>query len=266
MSTRESAVAAIAASGSELAAERFRTAMDVETKSSKVDPVTAADRRTQAHIVDRIESAFPDDTVVGEEDDALKTLPGKGTAWIVDPIDGTLNYSRGIRTWVTSVTVVEDGDPVGAANVAPALGDTYVATADSVTLNDTPISVSDNTDPEGFLVASTLRLQTADHGRIGQVADRIIERFGEFRRIGSAQLTLSLVASGALDAVVGFEAEPQPWDTVGGVYHVRQAGGTVTDLDGDRWEPGGPGLVASNGRCHDAVQAVADKVRVNADG
>ena len=263
MVTRESAVASIAESGSELAAARFRTAMDVETKSSKIDPVTAADRRTQAHIVERIESAFPDDTIVGEEDDALKTLPETGIAWIIDPIDGTLNYSRGLRGWVTSVTVVEDRDPVGAANIAPALGDAYVATTDSVTLNGTALSVSDNADPESFLVASTLRLQTADHGRIGMVADRVTERFGEFRRIGSAQLTLSLVASGAFDAVIGFEAEPQPWDTVGGVYHVRQAGGTVTDLDGNRWEPGGPGLVASNGRCHDAVQTVAAEVRVD---
>lgn len=263
MVTRESAVASIAESGSELAATRFRTAMDVETKSSKVDPVTAADRRTQAHIVERIESTFPDDIIVGEEDDALKTLPDTGTAWIVDPIDGTLNFSRGLRAWVTSVAVVEDRDPIGAANIAPALGDAYVATPDSVTLNGTSLSVSDTADPESFLVGSTLRVQPADHDRIGLVADRVTERFGEFRRIGSAQLTLSLVASGALEAVVGFDAEPNPWDTVGGVYHVRQAGGTVTDLDGNRWEPGGPGLVASNGRCHDAVQAVVDEVRVD---
>ena len=257
MVTRESAVTTIAEEGAALAADRFRTAMGVETKSSKIDPVTEADRRTQEHVIDRIETRFPDDAVVGEEDDALKRLPDTGYAWIVDPIDGTLNYSRGLNEWVTSVAVVEDHDPIGAANVAPSLGDTYTATTDTATLNGTPLSVSDTTDPESFLVASTLRLQTADHGRIGRLADRIIERFGEFRRTGSAQLTLSLVASGALDAVIGFEAEPKPWDTVGGVFQVRRAGGTVTDLNGDRWQPGGPGLVASNGRCHDAVSAVA---------
>ena len=259
MVTRESTVESIAENGSELAASQFRTTMSVETKSSKIDPVTAADRATQADIIERIEATFPDDAIVGEEEGALKTIPETGYAWIIDPIDGTLNYSRGLNEWVTSVAVVEGCEPIAAANVAPALGDTYTATAESVTRNETALSVSETTDPESFLVASTLRLQTADHERIGVLADRIIERFGEFRRTGSAQLTLSLVASGSLDAVIGFDMDPKPWDTVGGVFQVRRAGGTVTDLDGDQWTPGGPGLVASNGQCHDAVLAIAQE-------
>lgn len=257
MGSRESVVTDIATSGGEEAAAHFRTGLDVETKSSEIDPVTEADRSTQAVVLSAIEDRFPDDAIVAEEDDASKTLPEDGYAWIVDPIDGTLNYSRGMREWTTSVAVVDGNSTLASANVAPELDDTYTGTSSGTRLNGQAVSVSDRTDPASFLVASTLRLQTDDHRKIGVLADAVIERFGEFRRTGSAQLTLSLVASGSLDAVIGFDPQPEPWDTVGGVFQVRQAGGTVTDLDGNPWEPGRPGLVASNGKRHDAVVEVA---------
>lgn len=261
MDTREVAAVAVAESGAALAAEHFRTDVDVTAKSSQIDPVTEADRQTQERVVAEIEAAYPADVIVGEEDDARKTLPEGGYAWIVDPIDGTLNYSRDMNEWVTSVAVVEDGRPLAGVNVAPALGERYVATSTGVRRDGSALSVSDTDDPASALVASTLRLQSDDHRQFGALADTVIERLGEFRRMGSAQLTLSLVASGAFEAVIGLDPDPEPWDTVAGVYQVRQAGGTVTDLDGERWTPGGPGLVASNGRLHETVLDVARKAR-----
>lgn len=256
MDARELAAVTVADTGATVAAKYFRTDLDVASKSSQIDPVTEADRQTQRRIVSAIETAFPGDEIVAEEDDARKTLPERGDAWIVDPIDGTLNYSRGMNEWVTSVAVVEDGSPVVGVNVAPALGERYVATSDSVERDATPLSVSETDDPSGALVASTLRLETADHRTFGRLADATIDRLGEFRRMGSAQLTLSLVADGAFDAAVGFDPDPDPWDTVAGVYQVRRAGGTVTDRYGERWKPDSPGFVASNGRLHDEVLAV----------
>ncbi|WP_229123072.1 inositol monophosphatase family protein [Halapricum desulfuricans] len=257
MDTRELAAVTVASTGAAVAAEHFRTDLDVASKSSQVDPVTEADRRTQRRIVSMIESAFPDDAIVAEEADARKTLPERGTAWIVDPIDGTLNYSRGMSEWVTSVAVVEDGSPVAGINVAPALDERYVATGDSVERDATLLSVSETDDSAGALVASTLRLDTEDHRTFGRIADATIEHLGEFRRIGSAQLTLSLVAGGAFDAAIGFNPDPDPWDTVAGVFQVRQAGGTVTDRRGERWNRDSSGFVASNGRLHEEALAVA---------
>lgn len=259
MGRRDEAVSEIATTGADYAADRFHTEFEVAVKSSAIDPVTEIDRETQKRIVSAIEKRFPDDEIVGEEGTQRKTVPENGYAWIIDPIDGTHNYVRGMNEWVTSVAVLKDARPIAAVNVVPRLSETYRATVGGAERDGTPISVSDTTDPASFLVASTLRLHTKDNTKIGILADEVIARFGEFRRIGSAQLTLSLVANGSLDAVVGFEMEPHPWDTVAGAFQIRQAGGTVTDLHGDRWELGRPGIVASNGRVHDDVLDLAQK-------
>lgn len=259
MDERDSAIVGIAKAAADYASENFRSTLDVEEKSSKIDPVTRVDRETQRRIVSNIEERYPNDRIVGEEGDQEKTVPDTGFAWIIDPIDGTHNYTREMNEWVTSIALVNDAEPIAATTVAPQLNESYTATTTGVRRNGTPISVSKNTDPESYLVASTLRLNTEDNSRIRTLADEVIARFGEFRRIGSAQLTLSLIASGSLDAVVGFEMEPHPWDTVAGAFQIRQAGGTVTDLYGNRWVPGSPGIVASNGENHEQVVEVAKK-------
>jgi myo-inositol-1(or 4)-monophosphatase len=84
----------------------------------------------------------------------------------------------------------------------------------------------------------------------------LIRAFGDLRRFGSAQVTLAKVAAGSLDAAASAQPRPNPWDTVAGVYMVERAGGTVTDVHGDPWDPGCDGLVASNGTAHDEVLAV----------
>jgi len=119
-----------ASAGSEIAAESFRADIEVETKSEKTDVVTEADRRTQRRVIEVIREEYPDDAIVGEEEDELKEVPDEGDAWVIDPIDGTNNYVRSIPVWTTSVAAVRDGEPVAAVNVCPALGETYVAGLD----------------------------------------------------------------------------------------------------------------------------------------
>lgn len=253
MPTRETVSIDAAAEGAAYAKRHFRSDLTVERKSSKTDVVTDIDRATQRRVVSVIRNQFPDDAIVGEEEDERKTVPDEGYAWIIDPIDGTQNYTRGMHDWVTSVAVVEGGDPLSAVNVAPARSETYRATPNGTRTDGRSVSVSDASDPETFVVAPTLRWTADDGDTVGSLSKLLTERFGEVRRLGSAQLTLSMVASGALDAAVAFDEDPNAWDTVAGAYHVAQAGGTVTDLDGDPWRPHGRGIVASNGRAHDAL-------------
>lgn len=255
MTNNERNVVEIAQAGADHALEHFRTELTIEEKTDKTDLVTEVDRETQRRIVSTIEERFPNDAIVGEEDDERKTVPEEGYAWIIDPIDGTQNYICGNRVWATSVAVVHDGDPMSAVNIAPALDEVYRATATDITRSGHPISVNDRTDPDAFVIAATLRWTADDSITVGNLARVIIDRFGELRRIGSAQLTLSMVASGVLDAAVAFDNDPNPWDTVAGAYHVTQAGGTVTDIYGDSWSPASDGLVASNGNAHETVLA-----------
>ncbi|GAA0221422.1 inositol monophosphatase family protein [Halobaculum roseum] len=239
--------------GGTVALDSFRTSLDVETKAEgSMDAVTAVDRAVQERVFEFIGERYPDDAIVGEEDDALKTVPEEGVAWVVDPIDGTNNYVAGNRVWMTSVAVCRDGDPVAAANFAPATGDLYAAGADRTRRNGDPAAVSDETDPESFLVNPIFGVSRSDRRELSAVVDTVLAEFGDLRRFGCAQAALSGVATGELEATVS-TVELNDWDTAAGVHLVRRAGGTATDVHGDRWRPGSRGLIASNGEAHDTL-------------
>ncbi|GAA0301066.1 inositol monophosphatase family protein [Halarchaeum salinum] len=243
---------AAATAGAEVALNGFRTEMDVETKDGKTDVVTTFDRNAQRAVIDVIRESDAAVAIVGEEEDELKEIPASGPCWVIDPIDGTNNFVREVPIWATSVAAVVDGEARAAANVLPALDDVYVTDSEGTTLNGEPVSVSAASDPETFMVAPTLRWSRTSADRLGELCAEIVTDFGDLRRFGSAQVTLSMVAAGQIEAAVS--AEPShPWDTVAGVAMVRAAGGTVTDVRGERWTPEAMGLVASNGEAHDAL-------------
>ncbi len=261
---RVEVTAASAREGADVAAERFRTALEVEQKSGKTDVVTSADRRAQAAVVDRIRSHDPDATVVAEENGAGGTVPDEGTVWLVDPIDGTDNFVRGDRCWATSVACLVDGQPVAAANVLPVLGDSYIGTPDGVRLNGEPVSVNNRSDPDRFAVVPTVWWGFDRREEYAAVTGAIVDRFGDLRRYGSAQAALSMLAAGTVEGVLT-TVETPAWDTVAGAALVEWAGGTVTDLDGGEWHHDTPGLVASNGQAHEELLAAVDEMTRQVD-
>ncbi|ELZ02715.1 inositol monophosphatase family protein [Natrialba asiatica] len=248
-----------ATAGAAVALDSFRTDLELEFKDGKTDVVTQADRDAQAAVIDVIREAYPDDPIVGEEDDALKTVPDTGPAWIVDPIDGTNNYVNETRAFGTAVAAVVDGEPIGAATVCPALDDTYRFGPAGAAVNGDPLTVSDRTDPETSTVCPTYWWPPDRRDQYAAATRAIVTRFSDMRRFGCAQLELAMVASGALEGVVT-NRRANPWDTVAGVGLIREAGGVVTDIEGDRWRHDSDGLVASNGALHDEVLAVAREI------
>ncbi len=246
--------------GGEIAYERFRTELTVETKSGKTDVVTQVDRDAQTAITDRITETYPDATIIGEEGGGPTTIPTTGMAWIIDPIDGTANYVRGNRHWATSVACVIDGTPVAAVNLLPALDDTYVGTPETVTRNDTSIQVSTRTDPETFIVTPTIWWPPSRRDEYLAAIDGILTRFADLRRVGSAQTTFSLVADGTIDGAIS-NIDANVWDTVAGAALIEWAGGTVTNLDGTPWSYTSPGIVASNGAAHEMLVDIAGEIR-----
>jgi myo-inositol-1(or 4)-monophosphatase len=250
-----------ARAGGAVARDTFRGSLSVSTKADKNDLVTEADHDSQRQIVHTIDQADPDARFVCEETPAeiaderfLDSVPESGTCWVVDPIDGTANYARGLRLWASAVAAVEDGEAVGAATYLPAVQDCYTVGPDGASRDGTTLSTSDREDPETFATAITGRWSVDSADRLGALATSVTETLGDFRRYGSLQSTLSFVASGELDAVVTTEPTA-PWDTLAGVGMVRAAGGTVTGVDGERWTLDSEGLVASNGNAHEAVLA-----------
>lgn len=264
MTTSRRAVAVDAANaGASVAADSFRAELAVERKDGKTDVVTAADRAAQRAVRARIAEDYPEEPLVGEENDATKTVPASGNAWIVDPIDGTNNYVRGVPVWTTAVTTVENRSPVASAVLAPKLADRFVVgTDDPPERNGEQVSVSDRSDPTVCTVSPTLWWDRGRRAEYVAAVRQTVERFDDARRYGSTQYDLALVASGGLDGAFTNIAA-NPWDTVAGVHLVRAAGGTVTDAEGDPWGPDSRGLVASNGEIHEellaAVAAVDDR-------
>ncbi|MFC7068350.1 inositol monophosphatase family protein [Halobaculum lipolyticum] len=262
---RAAVAEAAARAGAAVAGDRFRRGIDVERKGGKTDVVTEADRDSQRRVIERVRETFPDDAVVGEEEDVRKTVPDDGAAWVVDPIDGTNNYVRDIRAFATAVAAVVDGEPVASAIALPAMDDVYVADGDTVRRNGDPVAVSDREDPETAAATPTVWWDFDARDEYAAACTAIVARFGDLRRFGSAQVTLAMVAAGALDATITNVA-CNPWDTVAGVHMVRTAGGTATDLDGEPWRHDSTGLVVSNGPLHDEALAAARAIRAEADG
>lgn len=259
-----------ARAGGVVARKQFRSDVRVETKANKNDVVTETDRDAQAQVVATVREEFPDDPFLCEEElvtrsgpevaasepESTDTVPETGPVWVVDPIDGTANFVRGLTTWTTSVAAVSDGETVGSATYLPATGEFYGAGPDSVTRDGEALSVSDRTDPETFAVVPVGWWDTDDRAEFGRLCTAIGERFGDLRRIGSFQATLALIAAGSLDGAICLKPT-NPWDTMAGVHMIRRAGGRVTDLDGERWHHDSRGLVASNDEAHDELLAAA---------
>ena len=253
------ALRAVAAAGATVAHEGFRGQLEIEQKGGKTDLVTHIDRAAQAAVVEAIEARFADAYVVGEEGMLPKRLPETGTAWVVDPIDGTHNFIRGRRLFATAVGLVVDGTPRAGTSAFPAMGDVYHTDGETVWRNETTVRVSGVTDPHQAVIAPLLWWDHDDRERYAALVAALVRQFADIRRIGAAQAVLAQVAEGAVDGAVA-TTRGHPWDTVGGVAMVRAAGGTVTDLHGDPWEPDAPGMVASNGHLHERLLAIAGDV------
>lgn len=220
------------------------------TKSSLADIVTEADREVEALIRARLRAARADDGFLGEESGA--EVGSSGITWVVDPIDGTVNYAYGIPAYNVSIAAVRgEPDPAtwealaGAVN-APALGETFTAArGHGAWVNGSRLAVTAET-PAGALLATGFGYDPATHeGDIATVA-RVMPMARDIRRMGAAALDLAFVAAGRLDGY--FERGLRPWDFAAGALLVEEAGGVVSRIDVDSLRPmliaGGPDVNA----------------------
>jgi myo-inositol-1(or 4)-monophosphatase len=249
----------VTAAGASVAHEGFRGQLEVDQKGGETDLVTHIDRAAQTAVIEAITSRFDEPQIVAEEGMLPKRLPAKGTAWVVDPIDGTHNFIRGRRLFATAVGLVKDGEPLAGTSAFPAMGDVYHTDGSTVWRNAEAVYVSPVRNPREAIIAPLLWWEHDERDRYAAVCEAIVRRFADLRRIGAAQGVLAQIAEGAIDGAIA-TTRGHPWDTVGGVAMVRAAGGQVTDLDGRRWRPDAPGMVASNGRLHEQLLATAAEV------
>jgi myo-inositol-1(or 4)-monophosphatase len=225
---REAAVAA----GQVLLAERARVLAEgaTATKSSPTDPVTRADTAAQRAIADVITAARPGDAVLGEE--GLDRPGSTGWRWIVDPLDGTVNYLYGRDDWAVSIAVQDPyGATVAAVVLAPARGLAYCAAlGEGCWLDGERTTVRDCTDLASAVIGTGFSYDSATRAAQAAVLSGLLPQVADIRRSGSAALDLAAVASGRADAF--YEDDLAPWDWAAGALLAAEAGAVVTELPG----------------------------------
>ncbi|HEY0249352.1 MAG TPA: inositol monophosphatase family protein [Gryllotalpicola sp.] len=221
----------------ELVRKKRRIGVEVAgLKSSPVDVVTEADKESEALIRSLLAHARPGDGFFGEES-GIGDASTTGVTWVVDPIDGTVNYLYDLPAWAISIAAVEGGtDPaewtalVGVV-VNPVLGEVYTATrGGGAFLGTQRLQVSGGVELSRALVATGFGYTSERRAQQASVVARLLPRVRDIRRIGSAALDLCSVAAGRVDAY--YERGTNPWDHAAGALIAAEAGARVGGLGG----------------------------------
>jgi myo-inositol-1(or 4)-monophosphatase len=232
--------------------EHANQQQSVWSKSSEIDLVTEADLAAERLLVDAIRSRYPDHTILSEEGLGDLQAGGRDLAclWMIDPLDGTVNYAHGYPVWAVSIAFAERGQVMLAVTHSPLRNETFSAQkGGGAWANSVRLRVSDTPSLKESLVATGFpyRRATADRNNLSQFG-ALMPKVQGVRRAGAAVLDLADLAAGRLDAY--WEFYLKPWDWGAGCLLVEEAGGVVTDMDGNDWDPTADELAASNGRVH----------------
>jgi myo-inositol-1(or 4)-monophosphatase len=225
-----------------LALASYRSPDLVAEAKGVQDVVTAADRDVEALLTGRIREVFPEDGFIGEEGGERAPAPG-GAVWVIDPIDGTANFARGLPLWCVSVGVLFEGTIVLGAIFDPVGNELFFARKGrGATRNGTPIRVSDRTDVGRARIGLGFSYRRPPELHVAAVA-AMLDQGCEYSRLGSGALGLAYVADGRFEGY--WEAHINAWDVAAGILLVEEAGGWVSDfLAGDGLHHGNPILAS----------------------
>jgi myo-inositol-1(or 4)-monophosphatase len=234
----ELAERAARAAGDVLMSYYGRPAVGVSAKSSDTDLVSDADREAERTIRELLEAERPEDGMVGEEGSRAQAASGR--RWVVDPLDGTINFLYGFPAWAVSIALEdEDGLAVGVVH-SPISGETFHAVrGEGAFLGERLLHVRDPRPLEQALVATGFSYEPERRAVQADVIRDLLPRARDIRRAGAAALDLAWLAAGRVDAF--FERGLKRWDWAAGRLLVEEAGGAVEWLEDD-W----PGMVAAS--------------------
>ena len=226
----------------------FNGDFKITNKEGINNPVTEADHASEKAIFEVIKNDFPDHFILSEEAGEIKM--DSEYKWIIDPIDGTINFANGIPICCVSIGVQHKGKIIMGAVYNPLMNEFYFAEKGlGATLNNKKISVSNKTEVVNSCLVTGFPYTYLDtpNGPL-QVFEKLIRKGVPVRRLGSAAIDLCWVAAGRFDGF--YEHKLQAWDSAAGFLMVEEAGGKVTDYEGNYYDVYQPHILATNGKIH----------------
>lgn len=231
------------------------------TKTTPTDVVTESDTASEALIRDRLLAARPDDGLVGEEGSSVTGR--SGIDWVVDPIDGTVNYLYGIPLYAVSIAAVADGRALAGVVHNPASGETWTATlGGGAALGGRPVRESGCDRLDRALVATGFGYDPRRRAHQAHVLRHVITHVRDIRRPGTASLDLCAVATGRVDAY--YERGLKPWDLAAGGLIAEEAGVVVAGLRGAL--PGEELVIAAGPALFSDLHDLLEPLRPETDG
>ena len=241
------------------AGAKSKNTLNIEQKSLH-DYVSEVDRNSERAVIDTILAEFPDHQIVGEE--YGRHAGSSNISWIVDPLDGTTNFLRGIPHYAVSIGVMIDGVLEHGVVYDPCKKEMFTASlGKGVSLNDELIRVSDLESVRGGLYATGIPFSSGNLDNIEYFTDTLVgilqRQTSGVRRLGSAALDLAYVAAGRYDGY--WEANLQIWDIAAGALLVTEAGGLVSDLHGRQQQFETGNILAAGAAVHaDLLQITSE--------
>jgi myo-inositol-1(or 4)-monophosphatase len=242
--------------GAEQLKHFFNGEFKISNKEGINNLVTEADHASEKAIIAVIKKDFPDHFILSEETGEIPS--GSEYKWIIDPIDGTVNFSNGIPLCCVSIGLEKDGEMILGTVYNPVMDEFFFAQKGfGATLNDKKISVSNKTEVIKSCLVTGFPYTYLDspNGPI-QVFEKLIRKGIPVRRLGSAAIDLCWVAAGRFDGF--YEHNLQAWDSAAGFLIVEEAGGKVTDFKGNHFSPHQRHLIATNGKIHDELLGIVN--------
>jgi len=222
----------------------------IDSKDSINNLVTEVDHASEKLIIGIIREQFPDHYILTEESGDLPK--NSNTKWIIDPIDGTVNFANGIPICCVSIAVEQDGEVIMGVVYNPFINEFFYAEkGKGAFLNDGPIQVSSKKSVSNSCLVTGFPYKYSEGQGMLETFSSFIKQGIPIRRLGSAAIDLCWVACGRFDGY--YEFFLNPWDSAAGFLIVQEAGGRVTDFQGNAYSPYQEKIIATNGLIHDEL-------------
>jgi myo-inositol-1(or 4)-monophosphatase len=239
----------------DIALDFYQQEFYTKTKSHKNDLITEADKSVSKYLVDEINDKFSDHKIISEELDE-QINPNSNKEWVIDPIDGTFNFVKGMHIWAVMIAYLEDGKTKMSSIYFPVVDELYFANKNGSFLNGTEVSVSSTNK----LKRSSGKIFCAPDTKRGgeyikkykKAASNMILNSGvEFVNFGSSAPASCYLAKGSIDFMIVNIGED--WDYLPTLFMAQKAGARVTTSSGEEWKRGGSDVIVANPNLHSKI-------------